>query len=175
MAAQTSPESDTTQAPDALQKLGELIRDIRVAMLTTLTPAGTLHSRPMITQVSPFDGFLWFFTSDETPKTDEISQLHQVSLTYSDPTTKRYVSISGRARIVRDREKARELWHPMVQTWFPQGLDDPNLALLQVTPDRAEYWDAPTGALVRLLGYARSAAGMPPSEAMGEHAKINFT
>ena len=170
-------ELDTRVAhsAEALQKLGELIRDIRVAMLTTLTPAGTLHSRPMLTQQSAFDSFLWFFTADESAKTEEISQVQQVSLSFADPSNQRYVAVSGRARTVHDREKAQELWHPLVEAWFPGGLDDPRLALLQVSPDRAEYWDAPSGALVRLLGWANTEVGAHHLESMGEHRKIRFT
>jgi general stress protein 26 len=171
----TAEASSQNHPADALKKLSELIRDIRVAMLTTLTPSGLLHSRPMVTQVGSADGCLWFFTADDSPKTDEITQVHQVSVTYSDPTNQRYVVITGRARVVHDKSKARELWHPMVETWFPAGLDDPTLALLEVTPDTAEYWDAPSGALVRLLDVAKSAARLPHPEAMGDHGKINFS
>ncbi len=59
----------------------------------------------------------------------------------------------GTAELVRDLDKARELWNPDLETWFPRGLDDPDLALLRVTVTRAECWDSPDGAVVHLSGF----------------------
>jgi general stress protein 26 len=67
-----------------------------------------------------------------------------------------YVSISGNARVVRDRAKAAELWTPFLKAWFPKGLEDPQLALLRVEATEAEYWEAPHGAVVRVVGLVKS-------------------
>lgn len=83
-----------------------------------------------------------------------------------------YVSVSGHARLLRDREKMQELWTRWVEPWFPNGLDDPDLALLEVTVDDAEYWDAPASRTQRLFGLAR-AIGTGRTEQLGEHAKVH--
>jgi general stress protein 26 len=133
-----------------VKKLNELVKGIRIAMMATVDTDGTVHSRPMATQESEFDGELWFFTSAKSHKVDELQQNHQIGLSYADPNEQRYVSVSGVAEVKRDRKKAEELWSPTFKTWFPQGLEDPDLALLKVTVSRAAYWDSQTGSMVQL-------------------------
>ena len=141
---------------DERKKLAELIKDIRFAMLTTQEQDGTLRSRPMTTQREEFDGDLWFFIGAESGAAHEVARDRQVNVSYAAPDKNAYVSISGRANLVRDREKMAELWNPVHKAWFPGGLDDPNLALLHVEATQAEYWDAPNGKLVQVVGLAKS-------------------
>ena len=150
--------SDVTTPDEKVKKLVEMIQGIRIAMLTTAMADGTLRSRPMATQQSEFDGDLWFFTGAGSPKAHEIEEDAHVNVSYADADSQRYVSVSGRARVVRDRQKAEELWNPAYKAWFPGGLDDPNLALLKVEVDGAEYWDSPSGAVVHLIGVAKALA-----------------
>ena len=124
---------------DDVEKLAKLIRGIKFAMLTTAMPDGTLRSRPMATQETEFDGSLWFFTYLQSGKVDEIRHDQHVNVSYADPSGNRYVSVSGKAAVVRDRAKAQALWSELHRAWFPQGLDDPNLALLRVDVHDAEY------------------------------------
>ncbi|GMU05177.1 MULTISPECIES: pyridoxamine 5'-phosphate oxidase family protein [Corallococcus] len=147
----------TTKTPqDVVEHLGKLIHGIKVAMMTTVDTDGSLRSRPMWTYDKDFDGELWFFTNDHTHKVDEVQKDHHVSLAYSDPTRDRYVSVSGRCALIRDKAKAKELWNPSLKAWFPQGLDDPNLALLRVSVEKAEYWDTPNSKMVQLVGFVKA-------------------
>ncbi|NOK22491.1 pyridoxamine 5'-phosphate oxidase family protein [Corallococcus carmarthensis] len=147
----------TTKSPqDVVEHLGKLIHGIKVAMMTTVDSDGSLRSRPMWTYDKDFDGELWFFTNDHTHKVDEVQKDHHVSLAYSDPTRDRYVSVSGRCQLIRDKAKAKELWNPSLKAWFPQGLDDPNLALLRVSVEKAEYWDTPNSKMVQLVGFVKA-------------------
>ena len=139
-----------------VRKLAELIKGIGVAMLTTVEDDGSLHSRPMVTQETGFDGSLWFFTWRDTAKVHEIQRDQHVGLSYASPSDDRYVSVSGRARLVDDPATAKELWNPTLKAWFPKGLDDPNLGLLCVDVQKAEYWDAASGKLVQLYGFAKA-------------------
>jgi general stress protein 26 len=152
--------SNLAQATNAdREKIAELIKDVRVCMLTTAEPDGTLRSRPMATQEldsKSFDGILWFFTEIDSGKVDEVQNERHVNLAYSKPSDQVYVSISGNARVVRDRDKAAELWKPFLKAWFPKGLDDPQLALLRVEATEAEYWEAPHGAVVRVVGLVKA-------------------
>lgn len=134
-----------------MKKLAAMIRGIKIAMLTTLSADGTLHSRPMATQDVEFDGTLWFFTAAGSAKMSEIRQYPQVSVSYASADDHRYVSLSGRASLIQDAEKMKELWSPVYRAWFPQGLDDPELALMRVDVDKAEYWDMLSAAMVDLL------------------------
>jgi len=165
--------SGNTDRTEAINKLGELIKDVSVAMLTTALPDGTLRSRPMQTQQTEFDGDLWFFTGASSPKAHEIEDDQHVNLSYAAPDDNRYVSVSGRATVVRDREKAEELWKPMYKAWFPEGLDDPDLSLLKIEVEQAEYWDTSSNTLVHLVGFAKAVATSERYQP-GENEKISL-
>jgi general stress protein 26 len=154
-----------------IRKLAELIKDIKIAMLTTLEADGRLRSRPMATQNKPFDGTLWFFTEINSGKVSEIHRDHQVNISYADTDGQNYVSVSGIANVIQDRAKAQEFWTPALKAWFPQGLDDPSLALLKVEVTQAEYWEAPHGAVVRLVGFLK-AVTTGQKYAPGENRKV---
>jgi general stress protein 26 len=138
---------DTRTISAEMRKVALMIRGIKAAMLTTTAPDGTLHSRPMATQEAEFDGVLWFFTRAESGKVDDIQHDAEVNVSYASPEDHRYVSLSGRASLVRDREKIEELWDPSYRVWFAKGLDDPELALLRVDVRSAAYWDMLTGSM----------------------------
>lgn len=159
---------------DSVQKLGRLIKDIKFAMLTTVCDDGSLRSRPMATQEAEFDGTLWFFTRAGAPKVGEVQRDEQVNVSYASPADQRYVSVSGRARLVRDPAKNRELWSAAYKAWFPKGLDDPELALLRVEPDKAEYWDAPSSTMAHLFGVVKAALTGKAAKP-GDHEKLDLS
>ena len=156
-----------------LEKLIELIKDINVAMMTTMDDDGCLRSRPMRAMETKADGVIWFFTGYESGKTHEIANDSHVNLSYAKPSDELYVSVSGKARVLRDKQKIDELWNPFMKTWFPQGKDDPNIGLIKVTIDKAEYWDAPNSAVVHLYGVVKAALTGERPDA-GENKKINL-
>ena len=146
-----------------LKKLRKLIKGARVAMLTTVAPDGTLRNRPMATLKAPFEGDVWFFTRATAPKAGEIRDNDHVNVSFSDGDDNRYLSISGTASLVRDKERLEQLWSGRLKNWFPDGKKDPDLALLRVRVDRAEYWDAKTAAMVHLDGLVKSSLGGDPA------------
>lgn len=158
---------------EALKKLGAMIEDIDFAMLTTLEADGTLRSRPMSTQRVDFDGDLWFFTRASAPKVEEVRRDERVNVSYAKPEDQRYVSISGTAQIVRDRQKIEELWQPALKAWFPKGLEDPDIALLKVSVEQAEYWDSPSSTMAYVFGFVKAVA-TGQSYQPGENEKINL-
>jgi general stress protein 26 len=156
-------------------KLAHMIDGIEIAMMTTVTEGGQLRSRPMMTQKQRFDGQLWFFTSNASPKSGEIEHDHHVNLSYADPDSQRYVSVSGRARIVRDPAKLEQFWNPVFRAWFPEGLSDPELALVRVDVEKAEYWDSHSKKLVHLVGFTKAIlTGQRYEESDDEHRKLDF-
>lgn len=158
---------------EAIKKLGEMIKDIDFAMLTTVEADGTLRSRPMSTQQVEFNGDLWFFTRASAPKVGEVERDERVNLSYAKPEDQRYVSVSGTARLVRDRQKIEELWKTGLKTWFPKGLEDPDLALLKVSVEQAEYWDSPSSTMAYVFGFVKAVA-TGQSYQPGENEKINL-
>lgn len=157
---------------ESIEKLKGLIEDIDFAMLTTVN-GGQLRSRPMSTQKFEFDGDLWFFTSDQTHKVDEIEQDNRVNVAYSKPEDNVYISVSGRAQLVKDKDKIEELWNPILKAWFPEGLDDPTLSLLKVSIEEAEYWDSSNSKIVQLVGFVKALVTGKPAGG-GEHGKVSL-
>ena len=104
----------------------------------------------------------------------EIAKDRQVNLAYADPDEQHYVSISGVGEVVRDRARIDEKWSEGLRTWFPDGKDDPAIALIRVKPVRGEYWDSPSSTLVHLYGTIKATlTGQPPTE-LGEQKKVNL-
>ncbi len=158
---------------EAIKKLNNLIEDIDFAMLTTVDTDGVLRSRPMSTQEAEFDGTLWFFTSDNTHKIEEIERDNRVNASYAKPQDNVYVSVSGTASISKDRQKMEELWNPILKAWFPKGLDDPHICLLKVDVEQAEYWDSPSSTLVQIAGFVKALVTGQSADG-GENEKINL-
>lgn len=165
---------NSAEQSHAVKKLGEMIADIDFAMMTTVEEDGTLRSRPMSTQQVEFDGDLWFFTRESAPKVEEVERDRRVNLSYADPKDQRYVSVSGQAQVVRDRQKIEELWNPMLKAWFPKGLEDPDIALLLVKVEQAEYWDSPSSTMMHILGFVKALATGQSYEP-GEHKKLDLS
>lgn len=163
---------DVQQQHDSdLEQVADLVKEIRFGMLTTEEDDGTLRSRPMSTVQMDADGALWFFTAADSPKAHEAEHHHQVNVCYARPDKQDYLSVSGMASIVRDKEKMRALWSAWIQPWFPDGLDDPNLVLLKVDITEAQYWQAPGTAPMRLYGLAKSML-TGNTDALGEHGSV---
>jgi general stress protein 26 len=156
-----------------LQKLKDKIKDIDFTMMTTVDEDGSLRSRPMSTQEVTDNGEIWFFTGYESGKSHEIEQDSHVNLSYSKPSDNLFVSVSGKATLSRDKAKIDELWTPELKAWFPEGKDDPNVGLIKVTIDKAEYWDSPNSAVVHLIGVVKATL-TGESYDPGENKKINL-
>ena len=156
-------------------KLKEIVEETRIAMMTTLDEDGTLRSRPLQTLRFADDGALWFFTSASSPKVAEAAaDGWRVNLSYADPAKYDFVSISGRATLSRDRKLMEALWSKWVEVFFPKGIDDPDLALLRVEVEKAEYWDAPGTAIGRLFA-ASKALITGDKDAIGHNVKVSRT
>lgn len=139
------------QKSEELARLAALVRQMKIGMLTTIEPDGSLRSRPLETVEVDGEGRLWFFTQAHSPKSARAAAGdRQVNLSYADPRDEDFASISGTARVVRDVERMRELWTANLDRWFPRGLEDPDLALLEVRIDKAEYWDEPRNENVKI-------------------------
>ncbi|WP_181348077.1 pyridoxamine 5'-phosphate oxidase family protein [Thalassobacillus sp. CUG 92003] len=125
---------------EALKKIKDLIKDEKVAMLTTVSPEGNLMSRPMHTQDVELDKEeFWFITEKDTEKYRDISANPAVNLAYAGDS---YVSISGTAEFVQDEAKKKEYWNKIVEKVLNVSADDPNVILVKVTPEIAEYWES---------------------------------
>jgi general stress protein 26 len=161
------------QDEEGRRKVFALIKDIRVAMMATYAPEGFMHSRPMVARAEEKDGEFWFFTSRESAVVSELRADPRVLLSYAEPDDQNYVSVSGRGVVVDDKSKAKELWAEPMRTWFPKGPDDPDLILIRVDGERAQYWDSPSSTVVYAYGYLKARmTGERPDP--GEEGKVRL-
>jgi len=152
------------------QRLRDLIRDVKFAMFTTRSVDGTLSSRPMTTLQTEFDGTLWFIASADSLKALDIEERPKVNLGYASPREGHYVAVSGTARVLHDAAKARQLWQPEFDAWFPNGPDDASVAVLQVEIASADYWETPAGSAERVYANERQS----DRDALGEQTHLEF-
>ena len=165
---------ETRSDTEAQRKVWDMIDGIEVAMMVTMDDQGRFRSRPMRAVKHQGDGTLWFFSKASAPVTGEAREDGRVLLAYADPRGQNYVSISGTAEVVRDKAKQKELWSEPVRAWFPGGPEDPQISLIKVTVDGAEYWDAPSSTLVHAWGYVKAiTTGEPPHP--GANDKVDFS
>ena len=153
-----------SHATEAMQKLGELIKGIEVAMLTTRASDGSLVSRPLQTLEFDRGDELVFFTAADSRKVEELGANPDVNIAYANPRTQIYVSVRGTARIDRDRAAIDALWSPMQKIFFPQGKDDPNLVVLHVRVRDAAYWESAGNFIARAIDFASGMLSKEPRD-----------
>jgi len=148
---------------DTRKHLLELVRDFDTAMLVTRGSDGALRGRPLSVAKESEDGRLFFAIRVESLHVHELAGDPHVAVLFQDE--QRHVSLSGTARLRRDRDLIEELWSDAWKLWFPHGLDDPNLAIVEVRPTTGEYWDRTGLEGMRYLFAAMKAfatGGKPP-------------
>lgn len=164
--------TDEQTNESAHRKLIELLKDARIAMLTTMDELGQHISRPMTLQEVEFDGNLWFFASKDSRKVRHIQDEPQVGISI-DNGKNTWISMTGTAYIVEDMSKIQELWNPLLKAWFPDGPETPELVLIQFAADGAEYWDAPDSKVATLISLVKGAVTGKPADP-GENETVEL-
>jgi len=136
---------------DRKQLLRQVIRESEVGMLTTIDEEGRLVSRPMLPLLFDNDQAVYFLTHASSAKVRQISNQPRVALTFTAPQS-RYLSVTGRAAVIDDAGLIARLWNPTYRAWFPDGADDAEATAIQITIEQANYWEAPTSRVARLIG-----------------------
>ena len=126
---------------ESRERTKSLAAEIRTCMMTNHTPEGEMLSRPMTVLDVDGDGSLWFLADSKSERTVAFDMDESVNLAFSDPDRSRFLSVSGSAAVLRDREKLDSLWRPEASEWFPEGKEDPSLRLIKVVPHSAEFWE----------------------------------
>ncbi len=141
------------EGTEAIEKIKELARDL---CLFCTYENDNIVSRPLSTQAIEDDGTIWFFSRRDSEKNQQVKQDDRVTLMYMDHGKQHYLSLSGTAEVLKDRQKTEELWDKIEEAWFPEGKDDPSLTLIRFTPETGHYWDTKSGKLVSMLHIAMS-------------------
>ncbi|MEO6490426.1 MAG: pyridoxamine 5'-phosphate oxidase family protein [Ferruginibacter sp.] len=128
---------------EAIKKIKELTNEINICLFCTdIQNHKGATARPMATQQSERDNYLWFISDRNSDKNKEVISDNKVQLFYSDSNKSSFITINGIASVVNDKNKIEELWEPLFKTWFQGGKDDPNISLIKVEPIEGAYWDS---------------------------------
>ena len=141
---------------EGIKKIKELVKDITTCMFCTEVEKPPFKTRPMATLDVDDEGNVWFMSSRNSSKKHEIKTDAQVQLIYAKGVTSHFLSISGKARITKDKEMIDQLWNAFAKAWFQEGKDDPNISVIKIIPEKAYYWDTVHGKMVSLLKIAAS-------------------
>jgi general stress protein 26 len=155
-------------------KLAEKIKHVRFPMFTWQDEDGHLLSQPMTQQQVDDQGGIWFYTSTLTSLWECIARHPQVNLGFADQDNSLYVSVSGTAERVVDRERIRAMWNAGAQAWFPAGPDDEHAVLIRVDPHAAEYWDQNDSKMVRIFAMAKAVVTGDTPDLDSEHKSIRL-
>jgi len=144
----------TQAGKENVELVTKLMKDIDIAMFTTVGEGGYLVSRPLSTQDVTFDGErVWFFTEADSPKVAEIKRNRKVNLAYASDKKNTYISVTGDAVLNRDKSRIDQFWNDALKAFFPKGKNDPNVALIEVALHTAEYWDGPGTFVGKAIGF----------------------
>lgn len=139
---------------ESISKVTDIINDSHIGMFTTINEKGALVSRPLAVQDVQDDGDMWFFTSANTSQVAHIRANPAVNVSFGKRTE--WVSVAGTAEVVTDRQLIHDKWNQAVEAWFPDGPDTPEVVLLHVDSDSAEYWTSPGGTAATVLQWIKS-------------------
>jgi len=148
----------------------ELMKKIGFAMLVT-RDGDKLRARPMSAYSQRDENAIYFLTDARRHKDDEIARNPAINLSFADPSSQKYVSLTGTAVVSNDRAKIKELYSTPAKAWW-NSAEDPNIRVLKITPDDAEFWDSPG----TIISYAKMAAaaisGTRPE--VGDNRKVSM-
>lgn len=165
-----------------VKEFWEKIENIKIGMLVTETEESNLRSRPMYTHLVEDQNQIWFACRWGAPKNSEILHHKKVNVAYSDVADNIFISVSGIASIVSDNKEIQRFLEPdklkleSLEEWFPKDPHDPNLAIIKLKVELAEYWNSGSGIMESIGNYLKSKVSdkntLPKEK---EHEKIQFT
>jgi len=150
----------------ALEKLRELLANFPIATMVTAERNGAITARPIgvVGDHAAFDGHLWFITDRRSRKVRAIHGGATTFLIFEDHAKGAYLHLTGLAQVVEDRQRLEQLYTPVQRTWFPDGLEDPNITLVRFDADQGEFWDQHNGMLRLLAAFTKAiVTGSPGS------------
>lgn len=154
--------------------IGDIIEDIRIAMVTTINQGGGLSARPLFVQEIDENGSLWFFISKTGHLDREIQENERVNVTFAASTKNRFLSATAVATEINERAKMKELWNPLLNAWFKGGLESPDIALLKLDLYDVEYWDSPSSPVVKIGEFFKALAGGEKPFRPGKHENVDL-
>ena len=157
-------------SPEHKQKIWNIIKEIKVGMLTT-QDGEHMRSRPMYLVQDAYDGTIWFYTNNESDKIGELKKDQHVNLVFANPDEDTYVSMCGTANITNDQALIDKYWNPFVDAWFPEGKDSGKVSMVEIKIHGGEHWDNDNSQIVQAFKMIKSSITDTKPD-MGENEKF---
>ena len=144
---------------EAVDQIRAIVKKAQTCFFcTALSTGGGSGARPMSVQQVDNDGNLWFLSANDSVHDQELAADPAIQLMFQGSQYSDFLNVYGKATISADKAKIKELWNPMLKTWFTEGVDDPRISVIKVTPTEGYYWDTKhnmaVGFIKRLVGAA---------------------
>jgi len=139
---------DNLSGDDAIAKIRELVEKAKTCFFCTTVSDGSAVGRPMNVRTVDDDGNLWFLSANDSHKNMELEREPTVQLYFQGSPHSDFMQLNGYATISTDKAKIEELWEPMIRTWFTEGVDDPRITVIKVSPVDGYYWDTKHGTAI---------------------------
>jgi general stress protein 26 len=156
-----NPSGDIGRVWDLMKKIG-------FAMLVTRDGA-KLRARPMSAHLERDENAIYFLTDARRHKDEEIARDPNINLSFADTGGQKYVSVTGTASVSNDRARIKQLFSTPAKAWWDSA-EDPNIRVLKITPDDAEYWDSPGSVISYVKMAAAAVTGTRPD--LGDNRKV---
>ena len=153
-----------------VERAWELMDKIGFAMLVT-RDGDRLRARPMSAYLQREENAIYFLTDARRHKDDEIARDPHINLSFADAGSQKYVSVTGTAVVSNDRAKIKQLFSTPAKAWWDSA-DDPNIRVLKVMPDDAEFWDSPGTVISYVKMAAAAMTGTRPD--IGTNRKVSM-
>jgi general stress protein 26 len=157
-----------TDSARDIDRVWELMKKIGFAMLVT-RDGDKLRARPMSAYLERESNAIYFLTDARRHKDAEIARDAHVNLSFADAGDQKYVSVSGTAEVSNDRARIKQLFSTPAKAWWDSA-DDPNIRILKITPDDAEFWDTPGNVISYVKMAAAVVTGTRPD--LGDNRKV---
>lgn len=141
---------------EAIEKIKHIAQGAGVCMFETFQPEPPLSVRPMSAVKIDDEAVFWFFSSRSSKKNREIAADPHVQLLFSNVKDNEFLSVYGTAEIITAKTTLKQMWSPIIKVWFPEGVDDPDLSLIKVTPESSYYWDTKHNKMTAVIKMAIS-------------------
>lgn len=146
---QTEHNYEDLNGTAAVEKIKHIVDKVDSCFFNTLIAvAGSCGTRPMGVLKVDDEGSLWFLSSTDSHKNQEITMNPNVTLHFQGSAHSDFLVLKGVATASRDQNKIKELWQPLFKTWFTEGENDPRISVIKVTPTEGYYWDTKHGFAV---------------------------
>ena len=151
---QPEKNHEDLKGQEATKKIKDLVDSAKTCFFCTSKTGEAFATRPMAVQKVDDDGNLWFLSATDSHKNEELQTDSKVQLLFQGSSYDDFLNIEGKATVSKDKAKIKELWEPILKTWFTEGIDDPRISVIKVEPTGGYYWDTKHGKMIEMLKMA---------------------